>query len=303
MTPPAPPCICPFPDTVKKIGICTPSKLVDPDQITAATALLDRWRIAYTLAPNALTAGEEDYFAADTEARAADFNALLRDDSIDLILCSRGGYGAAYILPFINWELLKKRDLPVVGYSDITALHLAMLARHAGRPVAARMAAHLPDIAVDSFSCESMRDAIAGNPGNCVQLTPVNPAVISSVTGDFVPVNLTVLASLCGTPWLPDWSGKILAVEDVDEEPRKIDRMILQLDLAGILEKISALVFADFSGECGSAEERKRIFRRVADRHPGLPVFEGLDFGHALPSRSFAVGAPVTIRRDGLMTG
>lgn len=293
---------CPFPDTIKKIGICTPSKLVDPDRITAATALLDRWGIAYTLAPNALTAGEEDYFAADAATRAADFNTLLRDESIDLILCSRGGYGAAYLLPLIDWDLLKKRNLPVIGYSDVTALHLAMLSRHAGRPIAARMAAHLPDIAADPFSCDSMRAAIAGDTENTASLHPVNSSVISSVTGDFVPVNLTVLASLCGSPWLPDWSGKILAVEDVDEEPRKIDRMLLQLDLAGIPDKISALVFADFSGDCGSPEERERIFRRVAERHPGLPVFAGLNFGHALPSLSFAVGSPVTIRKDGLMT-
>ncbi len=293
---------CPFPDTIRKIGICTPSKRVEPEQIAAAIALLDQWGIAYTLAPDAMTAGEEDYFAADAEKRAADFNTLLRDESIDLILCSRGGYGAAYLLPLIDWDLLKKRDLPVIGYSDITALHLAMLARRAGRPVAARMAAHLPDIAADPFSCDSMRHALAGTPEKTVQLAPVISSVISSVTGDFVPVNLTVLASLCGSQWLPDWSGKILALEDIDEEPRKIDRMLLQLDLAGIFDAVAAVVFADFSGECGTPDERQRIFRRFAERHPRTPFFAGLTFGHALPSLSFAVGKPVTIRKDGLMT-
>ena len=264
---------CPFPDTIRKIGICTPSKLVDPEQIAAAAALLEKWGIAYTLAPDALTPGEEDYFAADAEKRAAGFNALLRDESIDLILCSRGGYGAAYLLPLIDWDLLKKRNLPVVGYSDVTALHLAMLARSAGKPVAARMAAHLPDIAADPFSCESMRHALAGTPEKTAQLIPVIPSVISSVTGNFVPANLTVLASLCGSQWLPDWSGKILAVEDIDEEPRKIDRMLLQLELAGIFDSVAAVVFAGFSGDCGTPEERKRIFRRFADRHPDTPFF------------------------------
>ena len=293
---------CPFPDTIRKIGICTPSKLVEPEQIAVAAALLEKWGIAYTLAPDALTPGEEDYFAADAEKRAAGFNALLRDESIDLILCSRGGYGAAYLLPLIDWDLLKKRNLPVVGYSDVTALHLAMLARSAGKPVAARMAAHLPDIAADPFSCESMRHALAGTPEKTAQLTPVIPSVISSVTGNFVPANLTVLASLCGSEWLPDWSGKILAPEDIDEEPRKIDRMLLQLELAGIFDSVAAVVFAGFSGDCGTPEERKRIFRRFADRHPDTPFFEGLTFGHALPSLSFAVGKSVTIRNDGLMT-
>lgn len=293
---------CPFPDTIRKIGICTPSKLVDPEQIAVAAALLEKWGIAYTLAPDALTPGEEDYFAADAEKRAAGFNALLRDESIDLILCSRGGYGAAYLLPLIDWDLLKKRNLPVVGYSDVTALHLAMLARSAGRPVAARMAAHLPDIAADLFSCESMRHALAGTPEKTAQLTPVIPSVIPSVTGNFVPANLTVLANLCGSEWLPDWSGKILAPEDIDEEPRKIDRMLLQLELAGIFDSVAAVVFAGFSGDCGTPEERKRIFRRFAERHPDTPFFEGLTFGHALPSLSFAVGKSVTIRNDGLMT-
>ncbi|MBO5959530.1 MAG: LD-carboxypeptidase [Lentisphaeria bacterium] len=293
---------CPFPGTVRKIGICTPSKRVEPEQIAAVAALLEQWGIAYTLAPDAMTAGEEDYFAADAVRRADDFNTLLQDESIDLILCSRGGYGAAYILPLIDWELLKKRNLPVIGYSDITALHLAMLARGAGRPVAARMATHLPDIAADPYSCDSMRRALAGIPSEPLALTPVISSVISSVTGDFVPVNLTVLASLCGSQWLPDWSGKILALEDIDEEPRKIDRMLLQLDLAGIFDFATAVVFGDFSGECGTAEERKRIFKRFAERHPGTPFFAGLPFGHALPSLSFAIGSSVTIRQDGTMT-
>ncbi len=292
---------CPFPDQIRKIGICTPSKQVEPRQIAAATALLEQWGIACTVAPHALTGGEEDYFAADAGKRAADFNALLRDESIDLILCSRGGYGAAYLLPLIDWDLLKKRNLPVVGYSDVTALHLAMLSRRAGRPIAARMAAHLPEIAADPFSCEAMRCAIAGMPGT-MELTPVISPVISSVTGDFVPVNLTVLASLCGSSWLPDWSGKILAVEDIDEEPRKIDRMLLQLELAGIFDAVSAVVFAGFSGECGTREERKRIFRRFAERHPRTPFFEGLKFGHALPSLSFAVGKSAAISGNGRMT-
>lgn len=269
----------PFPAAVRKIGIAAPSKRPDPEQLRRALEMLKSTGVETVCAPDMLAEGEEDYFASDAETRANGFNALLRDRSIDLILCSRGGYGSGYLLDRIDWPLLAERNLPVCGYSDITALHMGMLAHHAGIPVTSPMAETLLRAGSDSFT--SMQHAVGYalklNDGSkmTARLTRVTEQMTAKVTGHFIAANLAVLTSLCGSKHLPRWTGAVLAVEDIDEEPRKIDRMLLQLDLCGIFDEVSAVVFGKFSGACGTPEERDRIFRRFAARHPRTAFFKG----------------------------
>ena len=119
-----------------------------------------------------------------------------------------------------------------------------------------------------------------------------------TVVGSLVPVNLTLLAALCGTPYLPDLAGKILIVEDIGEPVRKLDRHLTQLRLAGIPQKLAGLVFAQFS-DCGDEPQRMCLFRDFARSVPG-PVLAGLPFGHELPSLSFVYGEHAEIRNGTL---
>ncbi len=297
----------PFPDSVKRIGIAVSSKAPEHDAFHNAVNFLQSYGIACVVPTHALESGPEDYFATDERRRAEDFNSLLADTSIQLILCARGGYGSGYLLDSINWDLLRKRALPVCGYSDITALHCGMFAHHAGVPVTTQMLTSLSQVVENEFTARSMKRTLQIAMGESVPEMNYRLNVISnprnqSVTAPFFAANLAVLTSLCGTKHLPDFQNTIIAVEDVDESPRKIDRMLLQMDLCGIFDRAAAVLFGKFSGDCGTDEEQIRIMRRFADRHPNKPFFSGLPFGHTLPSLSFLCGRCVTITCDGILT-
>ena len=303
----------PFPPFIRKIGIVSPAGLPSQEKLQEACRLLKSWNIESVLGKSVVLQGEEEYFAADREARAEDLNQMIDDHSIDLVLCSRGGYGSASILPLICWDKLRERNLPIAGYSDITAIHMAMLRMRAGIPVTSPMAAALPEWSMDEFTLASARGVFkrifqekksgsetSSVSGQTFQLQAISRHIIP-VEAPVIPGNLSLLVSLCGTPWLPDLHGAILVVEDVGELPRILDRHFTQLRLCGILDQIQALVFADFTN-CGSEKELNRIFQRFSRIHPNLPMWKGLPFGHKLPTCCFLDGAWGRISSTGIFT-
>ena len=303
--------INPFPGNIKKIAILSPAGIPDPEKIQQAVDWFASHHIEAVCGKSVCQRGEEDYFAADREKRAADFNAALEDPQIDMILCARGGYGSASILPLIRWDLLRQRNMPVMGFSDITALHLAMLRHGAGIPVTGQMAAALMKWIQDPQTVESTRKVLArifeqSREVQQISLTRVLPSggtvpqIPQTFSGPLIPANLSILASLCGSDYLPDFQNAILVVEDVGELPRKLDRHLTQLELCGILDRVQALVFADFT-QCGTAEEMDRIYRRFAEQHPGTVFWRGLSFGHELPSLCFQAGCSAVIDAGGII--
>ena len=303
----------PFPLHVKTIGIAAPASGIimtakvrrrPQPSIYAASCnsrkLLDSFGIRIIEGKHLFETPAPDtpaYLSASDDARAKDLNSMIRNPDIDLILCLRGGYGSMRLLEKLDWDTLRQRDLPVVGFSDITALHLAMRSRAAGIPVAGQMAARLAEALADETTRLSFRRALstafhgkfaAGNP------VPLTVLKDGSAHGPLIPVNLTLLTSLCGTPWLPDLSGALLVLEDIGEPVRKLDRHLTQLALAGIPQRIAGLVFAQFT-DCGDAAERLNLFRNFAGTVRG-PVLSGLPFGHDLPSFSFVYGERAEIR-------
>lgn len=292
----------PFPDSVTTIGIAAPSSAADRGQYEASLELLRSSGIRTVEGGHLFTPSDAPpYLSAPDDARADDLNDLIRNPEIDLILCLRGGYGSMRILDRIDWKTLRERNLPVIGFSDVTALHLAMFARNAGLPVAGQMAAALARSMQNSVTFRSYRralhTALHGKTALTEQYTlpELRPG---TVDGGLVPVNLTLLAALCGTPYLPDLAGKILIVEDIGEPVRKLDRHLTQLRLAGIPQKLAGLVFAQFS-DCGDEPQRMCLFRDFARSVPG-PVLAGLPFGHELPSLSFVYGEHAEIRNGTL---
>ena len=290
----------PFPLHVKTIGIAAPASGADRSRYEASRKLLDSFGICIIEGKYLFETPAPDtpaYLSASDDARAEDLNSMIRNPEIDLILCLRGGYGSMRLLEKLDWDTLRQRDLPVVGFSDITALHLAMRSRAAGIPVAGQMAARLAEALADETTRLSFRRALstafhgkfaAGNP------VPLTVLKDGSAHGPLIPVNLTLLTSLCGTPWLPDLSGALLVLEDIGEPVRKLDRHLTQLALAGIPQRIAGLVFAQFT-DCGDAAERLNLFRNFAGTVRG-PVLSGLPFGHDLPSFSFVYGERAEIR-------
>jgi len=285
-----------FPASVRTVGLTSPASLPDAVRIAEARRYLeDVCGVKTLLAPGALKHGPMKYCCGTPESRLADFHALLNDPRIDLILCTRGGFGSAHILPKLDFDLLRERGLPVYGYSDISALHLAMLAKRAGIPVCAPMADGLPDAMKRPEAKESFRTVLRKRISpRKLRLVPVEgSAADAALTGPLVLSNLTVMTTLCGTPWMPPLNGMILALEDVHEEARVLDRHLTHLIQAGIIEQTRAVVFGYFT-KCGPKPQIRRLLHDFAAQ-TGKPVFQGLAFGHEHPKCSYRLGEPVEI--------
>lgn len=294
---------CPFPSKIKKIGILSPASLVNLNKITSCMKILRDWGREVTCANNAFIGTSEKYFSAPLPNRVDDFNSFLADDSIDAILCARGGMGSAQLLPEINWSLLKKRNLPVLGYSDINAIHLAMHKKDAGIPVVCPTARKLESALNDEFTFASfeavMQDVVLGKSKVvCLKANELNKIRVikeGNASGQLIPVNLMVFCSMIGTPYLPDMKGKILLLEEIGSEPIIVERMFEQLRLSGILSNISALVLGTFA-ECGSKEELELIFRRYSCYTNG-PILADFPFGHSLPTTCLIMGTMANIEK------
>ena len=285
-----------FPASVRTVGLTSPASLPDAARIAEARRYLeDVCGVKTVLAPGALKHGPMKYCCGTPESRLADFHTLLNDPRVDLILCTRGGFGSAHILPELDFDLLRERNLPVYGYSDISALHLAMLANHAGIPVCAPMADGLPDAMKRPEAKESFRSVLRKRTSpRKLRLVPVEGSKSDAgITGPLVLSNLTVMTTLCGTPWMPDLNGCILALEDVHEEARVLDRHLTHLIQAGIIAQTRAVVFGYFT-KCGPKSQIRRLLRDFAAQ-TGKPVCTGLAFGHEHPKCSYRLGEPATI--------
>lgn len=285
-----------FPASVRTVGLASPASLPDAARIAEARRYLEETcGVKTVLAPGALKRGPMKYCCGTPESRLADFHSLLNDPRVDLILCTRGGFGSAHILPKLDFELLRERNLPVYGYSDISALHLAMLAKHAGIPVCAPMADGLPDAMMRSEAKNTFRTVLRKHSApRKLRLVPVEGSKAEvEITGPLVLSNLTVMTTLCGTPWMPSLNGAILALEDVHEEARVLDRHLTHLIQAGVIAPTRAVVFGYFT-ECGPKPQIRRLLRDFAAQ-TGKPVFQGLAFGHEHPKCSYRLGEPVII--------
>jgi muramoyltetrapeptide carboxypeptidase len=242
----------------------------------------------------------EKYYSASLEKRLKDLHACWLDDSIDMVICVRGGVGSAELLPYLDWALLASRPLPLLGMSDITALHMGMFVKGAGIPLNSCVAKNLPGFVSDEFSTKYLKRAFFAEFENKEIVLPLPLRIIQPGTarGQALFANLTVLASLCGTPWFPGLEGRILFLEDVNEPAYKISRCLWQLDRAGELGSLAGLVFCSFDN-CAEASELELIFKRFAGKTRG-PVLAGFPFGHSFPTFSAVQGREMAII-DGLV--
>jgi muramoyltetrapeptide carboxypeptidase len=248
------------------------------------------------------------YLAGTDRQRAEDLNAMYADDSVRAIFAVHGGWGSARALPFLDWGLIRAHPKLLIGASDVTALHLAFAAR-AGFPTI-----HAPnagngwlDTTLSSF--QSLAFAAETPTFRNPDANTLDPLAqdrwrISTIrsgraTGKLLGGNLSVLASLVGTPWLPDFAGAILFIEETGEAEYRIDRMMTQLALAGILGKAAGIVF----GQCtrcttGVANYSGFTVPQILRQHLeplGVPAFHGANIGHVANQLSIPSGARAEI--------
>ncbi|CAN5813171.1 LD-carboxypeptidase [soil metagenome] len=252
--------------------------------------------------------GRHGYLAGDDKDRADDINTFFADDSVRAVLPIRGGWGSARVLPYLNFDVIRKNPKILLGYSDITALLLGVHAK------TGMITFHGPNGMGrwDGWSLEYVKRVLF----NAESVTMENPHALSdknslvqienrirtitpgSARGRLLGGNLTVLTTILGSPYVPSWDGAILFCEDVGEDLYRIDRMFTQLKLVGALEKIRGFVFGTCS-ECGPGEGFASLtLEEILNDHIKplrVPAWAGAMIGHATPQWTLPVGADVEI--------
>lgn len=245
------------------------------------------------------------YAGSDAE-RAADINALAAlDDLPDIALAIRGGYGATRLLEHLHYDALRDRlsgrDTVLVGHSDFTAIQLALYTKSGLTTFGGPMLG--PDFGAETPSALTLPHfwrTVRAAQGSAEWHSGGEHAL--DLEGPLWGGNLAMLCSLLGTPYFPCIDDGILFVEDVGEPPFRIERLLYQLHLAGVLGRQRALILGDFT-DCrpsaydngyGLAEGFAQI-RRVLD----IPVLDGLPFGHAPDKVTLPFGVPARLRVQG----
>lgn len=295
-----------IPDCFKHIAIIAPAGPAEREKVMNGLELLRSWGKKVTVMPNVFKGTSEKYLSASLTLRLSDLHTCWLDSSIDLILCTRGGYGSAQLLEYIDWDLLRSRSLPLVGYSDITALHLGMLTKNAGVPITAPMCAKLTEALIEdinaAYTAKYLNIAFNSfsepvelfSPASAASIRVIKPG---TVTARPIAANLAVMAAQCGTGFFPDISTRMLIIEDINEPAYKIDRYLTQLQQAGILSQCKGLLFGSFTG-CGTNVELQLIFEKFATMVNG-PVLAEFPFGHTFPIISINMSRPLHITEDG----
>ncbi len=264
----------------------------------------------FKVKPGAHLFDRSGYLAGTDAARASDLNAMFKDPGVDAIFCARGGFGASKLLPLIDYDAIARNPKVLLGYSDITALHLAINAQ------TGLITFHGP-IATQQFSPYTLAafqqvlqtvptapiiaapPPFAQTPGRAERANRLKTLKPGRATGRLIGGNLSLITHLLGTPYAPNFKGAILFLEDVDEAPYRIDRMLTALWLAGVFEQIAGLVIGKFTNArvSGPSLSVEAILRdRVAPL--AIPVLQGLMIGHIDDQATVPVGAMARLDAD-----
>ncbi|HEV7591465.1 MAG TPA: LD-carboxypeptidase [Longimicrobium sp.] len=234
------------------------------------------------------------YLAAPDAERTADFNAALRDDSVDAVWCLRGGYGVMRIVDEIDWPALARHPRPVIGFSDNTALHLA-IRRHG---VVSFHGPHPATEELSRFSADGLLRALTVAEPAGVLPFPKGEYGAETIAGGvaegpLVGGNLSLIASTLGTPYAIQAEGALLFLEEVGEAAYRVDRLLSQLRLAGVLGATAGIVVGSVTDvPDGGSEHVPLIVDVLQDLlgDLGVPVAYGFPFGHVEDNWTLPVG-------------
>lgn len=273
------------------VGLVTPAGAIfDEGEIREAEAALARLGLRTKRGAHVLD--RHGYLGGTDVGRAADIMTMFRDPEVKAILPLRGGWGCARLLPYLDYDVIRANPKIVCGYSDITALLTAIYAR------TGLVTFHGPvgTSTWNDFSTDSFRRVLFGaetpvlRPAEGTRVETMNPGV---ARGRLLGGNLSVLSGIVGTGFVPEGDGHILFLEEVSEEPYRIDRMITQLKLSGLLRRVTGLVFGDCRDCAPETGYVSLSLLSVLDDHLrslGMPAFYGTAIGHVANKFTLPVG-------------
>ncbi|MEI3157099.1 MAG: LD-carboxypeptidase [Muribaculaceae bacterium] len=275
-----------------KIAIVSPSSIIKPQNVYNALPVLRDRGWEPVVSPHAFD--RHGSFAGTADNRYSDLAEALTDPEVDAILCSRGGYGAVHLLERLARLPLEDTPKWLIGFSDISALH-ALLTSRGIASIHAPMAKALADNGADNADNRALLDFLAGE-GLEYSLDPSPMNRLGDATGLLVGGNLSVISDLVGTPFDVIKPRRILFIEDVNEPIYKIERMLYQLRLSGVLADLAGLIVGKFSG-CAPDADFASVNNIVADltRDYSYPVAYDIPVGHVTHNIPLVCGAACSL--------
>ncbi|MBN1558969.1 LD-carboxypeptidase [candidate division KSB1 bacterium] len=291
------------------IGIVSPAGALDESRrIRLDLGLSYLRQLGYVVVEGAFIREQRGYFAGADEQRARDLNDMLHNPDVKAVFCSRGGYGSTRLLDKIDYSVVRERPKIIVGYSDVTALSLALwkkagLVTFSG-PMAAIELFNMPQLTADSLwgmltgAAPTLRADIENN-----EWKKISPGTAEGV---LLGGCLSVLTTLIGTPYCPDFTGAVLLLEDIGEDLYKIDRLFSQLKNAGILDAVTGMVIGQFVDIIPDANDNPVEFDDLIAYYCaplGIPVICNFPYGHVPIKYTLPIGCHVRLDADaGVLT-
>ncbi|MFU0789363.1 S66 peptidase family protein [Cerasibacillus sp. JNUCC 74] len=274
------------------VGILAPAGPPDSSRLQQGILFLEKMGLEVRLGEHVNKV--DGYLAGNDRERLEDFQSMIVDPSIKAIIFARGGYGTARIALQLPYSWMKKQPKIIWGYSDITYLHTAIRQR------TGLVTFHGPmlssDIGRDDFdSISAVMFKQLFQPMTYTyteQIAPLYVIANGEATGMLVGGNLSILVSTLGTPFEIDTTNRIVLLEDIGEEPYKVDRMLNQLKLSGKLASAAGIVLGDFAGACPKIVPSLTLERVFNDYLSDLdiPVLAGFKIGHCMPNIAIPLG-------------
>ncbi|MBD2353313.1 LD-carboxypeptidase [Tolypothrix sp. FACHB-123] len=281
------------------VGLIAPAGIVDAEDVETARRNFADLGLKVKLGKHILD--RYGYLAGKDSDRASDLNNMFADKSVKAIITMRGGWGCNRILPLLNYSNIRTHPKILIGYSDITSLLLAINAR-------SRIVTFHGPVAISRWNQFTLdyfqRILFTGetvtmqNPTNSeVQFLPIAPG---KAKGKLVGGNLSVLAAMVGSPYLPAWNQTILFLEEIGEDVYRVDRMLTQLKNAGILHRLAGLIFGQCTN-CSLGDEPNFTLMQVLQDcilPLGIPAWYGAAIGHIKDKFTLPLGVDVEINAD-----
>ncbi|MBF0573601.1 MAG: LD-carboxypeptidase [Desulfamplus sp.] len=295
------------------LGVCAPSGSFDNDRFNIGINRLKSMGFNIYIPSDIYE--KKRYLAGEDKLRADVINSLFEMSDIKAIICARGGFGAMRILNYIDYDLIAKNPKLFVGFSDITALLVTISERAMMKvvhgPVVTSLAdtneATLQSLYEQLTSSYDLDAAFSGHNSetrelslsaccNWLSLNAEKTLRKGVASGKLTGGNLTTLCHLIGTKFQPNFDGSILFLEDLGEPPYKIDRMLTQMNLAGMLSEVKGVIVGSFEGY-GHQEFLDEIILEIFD-NPNIPIVVGVDAGHGKTNISMRFATMVQINGD-----
>jgi muramoyltetrapeptide carboxypeptidase len=284
------------------VMVVSPAGPAQPERVAAGIELLRSWGLRPVPSPHAFD--HHGYLAGSDAERLDDLNAAFANPQVRGIVVTRGGYGVQRIVDYLDLPAVRRDPKPIVGFSDITALQLALWRGARLASVYGPGAAWWPERTGEE-SARSLHDALMTTEPVVIKQQPGSQTAPASrlgaaglpgiASGYLLGGNLSLLAATVGTGDFPDLTGAILLIEDVDEAPYSVDRMLTQLRRAGALAGLAGVAVGQFvrCTDQWTTDVADVIGERLGDL--GMPVLGGLPIGHGTDQLAVPVGVPATI--------